>query len=533
MTSLKLLCAAAVGICLNVFAAMPACSAMLSTNVYWAWMNGATNINQNGTYGTQGVPAPANTPGARYTAESWTDAAGALWLFGGMGYAASEFAGFLNDLWRYDPAITNWTWMNGTDSVNNSGSINFLDPNVDKGKPLATIPLLGSRSKTISWMDNADRLWLFGGYGYTVSQLPGALNDLWKYGVFGGGISLDTNVLVFSATYHGTNPVAQMIGMTNVGVSAFTYTNVITYSTGGSGWLRVLPANGTLALSNATVLTNYVNISGLGAGTYYATNQVTAHHATNGPQIAVVTLIIAPGVRSTSADYDGDGRADPAVYEEATGTWKMRLSSANYYLLITTFNGFGGPGYASVSADYDGDRKADPAVYQEATGTWLIKLSSEGYAVVAIPTFLGGSGYTVLAGDFDGDRLSDPAVYEPAAANWSFKLSSAGYSKIDLFAFLGGSGYTPFAGDFDGDRLADPAIYGETTGYWIFKLSSIGYVEIVLTQTLGGTGYIPVPADYDGDGLADPAVRSETSNEWIVMFSSGNYVPVHLTIPFE
>jgi hypothetical protein len=50
----------------------------------WTWINGANEANQAGTYGTEGTPAASNVPGARQGAISWMDAAGNLWLFGGM-----------------------------------------------------------------------------------------------------------------------------------------------------------------------------------------------------------------------------------------------------------------------------------------------------------------------------------------------------------------------------------------------------------------------------------------------------------------
>ena len=52
-------------------------------------MSGSERGGQSGTYGTKGVAAPGNVPGAREGAVSWTDASGNLWLFGGDGYAAS------------------------------------------------------------------------------------------------------------------------------------------------------------------------------------------------------------------------------------------------------------------------------------------------------------------------------------------------------------------------------------------------------------------------------------------------------------
>src|ERR1035437_2452619 len=97
MTLVRWLCVAVGGICLSLFAPAPAAGAPLSTNADWTWMRGATNTDQNGTYGTLGVPVATNMPGARYGAVSWTDTNNALWLFGGVGYPSSGSWDYLND----------------------------------------------------------------------------------------------------------------------------------------------------------------------------------------------------------------------------------------------------------------------------------------------------------------------------------------------------------------------------------------------------------------------------------------------------
>ena len=48
-------------------------------------LSGSVTGNQAGSYGTQGVAAAGNVPGARSGTISWTDAQGDLWLFGGQG----------------------------------------------------------------------------------------------------------------------------------------------------------------------------------------------------------------------------------------------------------------------------------------------------------------------------------------------------------------------------------------------------------------------------------------------------------------
>jgi len=70
------------------------------TNV-WTWVNGANVVNQQGTYGSQGMPASGNVPGARDNAVSWTDASGNFWLFGGIGPASAMSDTLFNDLWEY------------------------------------------------------------------------------------------------------------------------------------------------------------------------------------------------------------------------------------------------------------------------------------------------------------------------------------------------------------------------------------------------------------------------------------------------
>jgi len=257
---------------------------------------------------------------------------------------------------------------------------------------------------------------------------------------------------------------------------------------------------------------------------------------------ALSTSSVLSVVSALAADFDGDGKADPAVYDEATpttgsgqaGTWMIKKSAANYALTVTTFNALGGAGLAAVAADYDGDRKADPAVYQELTGIWIIRPSSLNYtSAIVLSQPLGGEGYSGMPADYDGDAKADPGVYQRAQGDWKVLLSSANYNMIERSGLLGGTGYRAVAADYDGDMKSDPAIYGESDGVWAFKISSANYLTIVLAQSLGGTGYSPVPADYDGDAKADPAVKSETGNEWIVMFSSGGYTPVQITLLFE
>jgi hypothetical protein len=139
----------------------------------WTWVSGARTASQPGVYGTRGVAAAGNVPGARGAAISWTDRNGNFWLFGGSGYADSSVWGLLNDLWKYDG--TNWTWVSGSSiAVPHGGVYGTMGVAAGQNMP-------GARYGGVSWIDHDGNLWLFGGWGYDGMTNAGWMNDLWKF----------------------------------------------------------------------------------------------------------------------------------------------------------------------------------------------------------------------------------------------------------------------------------------------------------------------------------------------------------------
>lgn len=86
------------------------------TSNQWTWMGGQNIINQPGIYGTQGVAAPANIPGARRMSVAWKDTNGKLWLFGGSGIDKNNKTSNLNDLWQIDIGSTTFLRHGYTDN---------------------------------------------------------------------------------------------------------------------------------------------------------------------------------------------------------------------------------------------------------------------------------------------------------------------------------------------------------------------------------------------------------------------------------
>ncbi len=141
----------------------------------WTWISGSNTVEQAGNYGTRGIAASSNVPGARYMAASWTDNSGTFWLFGGLGLDSAGTRGQLNDLWKYSNG--QWTWMSGS---NTTASQNLVGVYGTQGVAApGNVP--GARFSASSWTDSSGNLWLFGGFGWDSTGTPGNLNDLWKY----------------------------------------------------------------------------------------------------------------------------------------------------------------------------------------------------------------------------------------------------------------------------------------------------------------------------------------------------------------
>ena len=144
-----------------------------STANEWTWESGSSSTNNAGVYGTRGVAGASNIPGSRVTS-IFADHLGNIWLFGGGGYdGAGNSGGVLNDLWEYSPSTSEWTWVNGSSTLNPAGSYGT------KGIG-TTANQLPARQQYASWADTHGNFYVMGGAGTGTSLL----NDLWEYTPF-------------------------------------------------------------------------------------------------------------------------------------------------------------------------------------------------------------------------------------------------------------------------------------------------------------------------------------------------------------
>jgi hypothetical protein len=144
----------------------------------WTWVSGPNesyaNVDETGTYGTEGTAASSNTPGSRDSALSWTDSKGNLWLFGGEGFGSTNqpASPYLNDLWEFSGG--EWAWISGSEVAGQMGTYGT------QGTPAAG-NVAGARMGATGWIDASGNLWLYGGLGLGSTSQAGFLNDLWVY----------------------------------------------------------------------------------------------------------------------------------------------------------------------------------------------------------------------------------------------------------------------------------------------------------------------------------------------------------------
>ncbi len=284
----------------------------------WTWENGQTMFTacaglqvSPASYGTKGVAAASNQPGGRSWVQGWSDGLGNLWLYGGNYILPSSANAHPGDLWQYNTGTNEWTWMNGTNTLDANNGVVYVESGLGNyasgntpGSRLTSVGALsngkdgfifsgetenayycdqwsydpgtnewawvsggftscapaygtlgqasaanypGYRYISTTWSDASGNVWLFGGYGADSTGTSGLLNDLWKYGSAAAAV---TPTISWNPASPITNPAPLSASQFNA--SAMNGgTNI---STDGTFVYYVGPVAGGVVATTSTVL---------------------------------------------------------------------------------------------------------------------------------------------------------------------------------------------------------------------------------------------------------------------------------------
>ena len=212
----------------------------------------------------------------------------------------------------------------------------------------------------------------------------------------------------FTAPTAGTN----VSGMTTIGMASPGASGSSTFKLAVDG---AMVSTQTVTATTATWVWNTTTVTN---GAHTLTLTVTDAAARASTTTLTVTVTNVLGHHAVD-DFDGDGRADLAVYRPTTAEWFIYGSTSGFRTLV-----FGAPSASSlgdtpVPADYDGDGKTDMAIYRKATGEWFIFGTASGFRTLVFGTPASSGLVDIpVPADFDGDGKADIALYRASTGQW-------------------------------------------------------------------------------------------------------------------
>ncbi|HTK37759.1 MAG TPA: FG-GAP-like repeat-containing protein, partial [Pyrinomonadaceae bacterium] len=242
----------------------------------------------------------------------------------------------------------------------------------------------------------------------------------------------------------------------------------------------------------------------------------------------------------TPADFDGDGKTDVAVWRPVIGGG----SGSGFWVIDSSTNTghFEELGQQNddptIVGDYDGDGKADMAVFRcpvspdpkgQCYYFYKGSLNNPNHDITVVPWGFGDdTDVFAVPGDFDGDGKYDyclsASLHDGATTDSSNNLFEVLRSSDGNADWVQWGLFSDFSipGDYDGDGKSDFMVgrvrADDTIEHWLLtKAGTYSYTQ----WGQFSTDY-DVPGDYDGDGKTDIAIwRTDTQSTFWVLHPDG------------
>ncbi len=197
----------------------------------WTWISGSNTPNQNSLPPAACTKTLLNFPNTRLENQtaSTVGCTNAFWSFGGF-ENTTGLTKCYGDLWLFDVATNEWTFVNG--DVNGT---NYSYGTKGVYAPSNQIPGKGGVG---IWIDKKNNLWVFGGFCNINGNLN-FTNDMWKF-------EPDTNC--FTAKLNGTFTLPSILD------STICKGDKIVYNIGLSNNISILPSNTVTYTADSTIV---------------------------------------------------------------------------------------------------------------------------------------------------------------------------------------------------------------------------------------------------------------------------------------
>jgi hypothetical protein len=265
-------------------------------------------------------------------------------------------------------------------------------------------------------------------------------------------------------------------------------------------------------------------------------------------------------------DFDGDGKADIAVYREGAANDRVssQAYSGSYWYYLGSTSGFASFPWGRtldvpIPADYAGDSKTDPTIFRwfepnappyDGNTIWISGGGVRGFGNTTgrkmgrnFVLETGGAPQKAELGEFQHvniyyDQESVTPFYQ-YRLYWQIGSTNLDYIVTNVPSGQSAATYNqvPVPDDYyNNDGKSEVAVFNTDTGcYHVWQGNPL---TDPLTPSCFGSGYTPAPGDYDRDGWVDYGVFKSTgtnSFEWkyISAQSGGSPVTFSLTTTFN